>query len=437
MKRIVLTLICAITTFGISLPANAVTAPGYTPRNSTTFNNPKGSRAAELAIVTQINRSIDASPRGSTIRMAQYLFNIDSSTDKLIAAYKRGVNVQLLIDDAESTTETRRVIRALGTNKAKSSFVATCRRSCMASTTSVMHAKFYLFSAVGSARLVTMVSSANLYTGNTFSSWNNNHTIVGDAKLYNSLTQYFFDMIKDKDNYNYYRTTTSGKYKLYLFPRAPKPGVNTIAILDVLNHVRCNGVARGYGRNGRTVIRVAMWGWSGARLDIARKLWELHNRGCRVEVLYNSGRTGGSVVRALLKRSPRYGVIPLYNCWVDRNNNGLGELYMHHKLLTVNGIWFAKNAKVVYTGSQNFTGPGTTANNDILFRIIDNATHNAYMKNLNYIRDRHTRRVWQAPSANIATSSAMSDGTRNATSDATSDAPTDAELDALVEAGKL
>ncbi len=244
-------------------------------------------------------------------------------------------------------------------------------------------------------------------------------------------------MIKDKDNYNYYRTTISGKYKLYLFPRAPKPGVNTIAILDVLNHVRCNGVARGYGRNGRTVIRVAMWGWSGARLDIARKLWELHNRGCRVEVLYNSGRSGGSVVRALLKRSPRYGVIPLYNCWVDRNNNGLGELYMHHKLLTINGIWFAKNAKVVYTGSQNFTGPGTTANNDILFRIIDNATHDAYMKNLNYIRDRHTRRVWRAPSATIASSNAMSDATRNATSDSTSDAPTDAELDALVEAGKL
>jgi len=55
-------------------PDKAITTPTYTPTNSIVFNNPKGKNAQKRAIITQIDKAIDATPPGGTIRMAQYLF---------------------------------------------------------------------------------------------------------------------------------------------------------------------------------------------------------------------------------------------------------------------------------------------------------------------------------------------------------------------------
>ena len=52
-----------------------VDAP-YTPKAGTVFNNPRGSRKKKRAIITQIDRAIDGSAKGSTIRMAMYLFDL-------------------------------------------------------------------------------------------------------------------------------------------------------------------------------------------------------------------------------------------------------------------------------------------------------------------------------------------------------------------------
>ncbi|MET0694007.1 MAG: phospholipase D-like domain-containing protein, partial [Propionibacteriaceae bacterium] len=378
--------------------AEAAPAPGFKIQPGLIFNNPKGKKAKQLTIITQINKGIDNAPRGSNIYMAQYLFDIDSVANKLIAAHRRGVNVKVLIDDGTPTKQSRRVKAALGTNKKARSYVTTCKRSCMANVASVMHAKFYLFSQTGASKLVSMVSSANPYTGNTFTSWNNNHTIVGDRAIYNSLVKYFNDMILDRNNTRYYRTTQSGKYKLYLFPRAPQPGVQTVIPIDVLNHVACTGVAKGYGSKGKTVIRIAMWGWTGGRRDLANQLWAMHNRGCKVEVIINSGRTNSGVMKQLLKKSKKYGRMKVYDAWQDFNKNGLPGLYIHHKTFMINGRWFGHpNTKVTYTGSQNFSAPATTVNNDIVMRIIDNGTYNAYGKNLDYIRKKYTRKLNSVP----------------------------------------
>jgi phosphatidylserine/phosphatidylglycerophosphate/cardiolipin synthase-like enzyme len=401
MKRIVVSILSALALLSTASVAVAAPAPPYSPRNSVAFNLPNGTRAQQYAIVTQIERSIDGSQKGSTIRIAHYSFDIPSTLNKLIAAHRRGVNVQMVIDRHEVTAETKKLTTELGRNKTKLSFVATCKRSCMSSKPSVMHAKFYLFSAVGTSKLVSMISSANLSNTNAATSWNNNQTIVGDAKIYASLNKYFVDMLADRDTPRYFRTTSSGKYKLYLYPRAAAP--NYLAILDVLRHVKCKGTAKGYGSGGRTVVRVAMYSWSYPRRDIANRLWTLHNNGCKVDVIYNSARTNRNVTKALLKRSTKYGTMKVYDAWKDKNHNGLPERYMHHKALIVNGIWFAKNnVKVTYTGSQNFTANATLDNNDIIFRIIDNATYNAYSKNLSYIESHSTKRVTSVPRATSA-----------------------------------
>lgn len=273
-------------------PASARSNEAFVVKPGVTFNDPTGSRAEERRIVTHVEQAIDNAPKGSTIRIAQYLFDLDSSADKLIAAHRRGVNVHLLVDDNPVSEQSRRVRAVLGTNKRARSYLVRCFNSCMSSSTSVMHAKFFLFSQSGASRNVSMISAANLYTGNTYVSWNNLHTMVGDTTLYASLSKYFDDMLPDRDQPNYYRTTTSGASKVYFYPRTAVPGTADVPLLDVLNHVTCTGVAPGYGSNGKTVVRIAQWGWSAARLDVAG---------------------------------------------IDSNGNGKRDLYVHHKVLTVTG----------------------------------------------------------------------------------------------------
>ena len=65
-----------------------------TKRALATFGNPFGSKAAQYAISSKVNRAIDHAPRGSTILIATYSLDLDSSTDKLIRAHRRGVNVR-------------------------------------------------------------------------------------------------------------------------------------------------------------------------------------------------------------------------------------------------------------------------------------------------------------------------------------------------------
>ncbi|HYP46482.1 MAG TPA: phospholipase D-like domain-containing protein [Propionibacteriaceae bacterium] len=409
--RLTAAVLLTLLTLGTSTVAPAAAPIPYSVKPGVIFNDPKGTKAAELRIVTHVERAIDNAPKGSTIRIAQYLFDLDSSADKLIAAYKRGVNVQLLIDDIPVSEQSKRVRGVLGTNKRAGSYLTRCVNSCMSSKTSVMHAKFFLFSQTGSSRNVSMISAANLYTGNTFVSWNNVHTLVGDTTMYASLNRYFDDMLPDIDRPNYYRTTTSGIHKIYFYPRTAVPGTADVPLLDVLNHVKCTGVARGYGYQGRTVIQIAQWGWSAARLDIARRLWTLHDQGCLVQVILNNFQTGARVTQTLLRPSRKRGMMRVYNAGIDSNGNGKRDLYIHHKALIINGVWFGRpNAKVVYTGSANLTGPGLLANNEILLRVVHNGTYHAYAQNLNYIRDRWTRRVTRAPAVNPAREAKVNSG---------------------------
>lgn len=366
---------------------------GYSPSDGAVFNDPTGTKADQLRITHQIERSIDGAGPGSTIRIAQYSFDIESTAQKLVAAHKRGVQVQMIVDQHNHvvTRQTKTLIKLLGENRTKKNFLVRCGASCMSNRPSTMHAKYYLFSSVGSSRFVSMVSSANITHTNSRGSWNELQTIVGNATLYGSLTRYFKDMSRDGNDRNYYRTTTSGPYTLYLFPRAAR---HTVLLLEALDGVSCSGAAPGYGKGGHTVLRVTMYSWRGPRVDVAKKLWSLHDHGCDVQVILNSGRTDLNIRRVLTRNSAQHGAMKVYDAWVDRDHNNVADRYMHEKGLTINGVWSGRpDTKVVYSGSQNFAPLSTTDNNEVMLRHFDDATYDAYAKNFDYVRRHGTHRI--------------------------------------------
>jgi phosphatidylserine/phosphatidylglycerophosphate/cardiolipin synthase-like enzyme len=392
MRRLLATLVTAVCAAGllsvfITVPAEAAR---WTPRPGVIFNNPKGSRAAEYVIITQLARAIDNSPRGSTISMTMYLFDQPSLSWRLWAAHRRGVNVQVILDDGEASPEARYIKKYLNIKRAGwgKSFVKSCRRSCMSNVAgSVTHSKVYTFSQVGSARWV-----------NTTVSWNNMHTINNNFRLYAAMRGYFLDMTKDRNNLDYYNTrrpVRAGKYTVYFYPRKARAGQPNGELIQALNATACRS-GGGYGSGGRTVVRIAMWGWTNPRMDVAKRAWRLKNAGCKVDVIMNQGRASRSIIKQLIKKT-KYGQIPVYNAWRDRNRNDYGELYVHHKALIINGRVFGRNQKVVWTGSQNLTSTGTRLNDDIVMRVNDNATYDAYSRNFSYIAGRWAPRMRKMP----------------------------------------
>ncbi len=189
MKRLLVTLltaICGAGLLGTYLVPTAQAAP-YTPRQGVVFNNAAGNSTAERRAQTVLDNAISAVPgcaKGKegcqTITMAMYLFSQKSTADRLIAAHRRGVNVHFLIDNGAEGHELSRLRNTFGTSKARRSYVVKCNNGgCMSNYPyATIHVKYYLFSQSGTAKNVSIISSANPHRVNIYNSFNNSHTIV-------------------------------------------------------------------------------------------------------------------------------------------------------------------------------------------------------------------------------------------------------------------
>jgi len=402
MKRFLATLvtaICGAALMGAYLVPTAEAAP-YTPKTGVVFNNAAGNKTSERRAQTVLDKTISAVPgcntakgctKRQTITMAMYLFSQKSTADRLIAAHKRGVNVHILIDNGAEGAQLSRLRKAFGTSKARRSYVVKCNRGgCMSNYPyATIHVKYYLFSQVGAAKNVSIISSANPHRVNIYNSFNNSHTIVEGNKpiIYNRLMKYFSDMTLNRQNHAYGngKNTTNGPFTVYIYPQRTSKNVQ---YLDVLRTVKCSTTL---GSKRRTVIRMNMWGFTNPRMDVAKKLWSLHNKGCKVDVTLNRGRASRTIMRQLLVKSSRYGQMVVEDAWKDKNRNDYGEQYTHHKAMIINGYVQGRNQRVSWTGSQNLTSNGSLYNDDMILRVAGTGYYRAYSSNFSYIQKKSKR----------------------------------------------
>ena len=395
---------------GAESPTTTAPPVAFSPTTGVLFNNPDGTPEQQENILDYLGRSVDSAPGGSAIRIATYSFFDQVLTDKLVAAKQRGVFVKVLVDGHTSSPQIEQLRAALGRNVKATSFITMCHYGCMSSApASVMHAKIYLFSTAGRAKRVTMVGSGNPNRIGHDNGWNNHYTIVGNDALYLSSLKYFADMVSDKTVPNYYRTTASGPYKLYFFPRAGADST-TDTIYNVLKGVRCTGVTAGAGVQGRTVVRVAVFFWTTRRLAIAQQLWRLQDQGCDVQVVYPSNGVQRSVVSTLLKKSARYGQMKLYDTLRDRDHDGFYESYVHSKYVLVDGVYNGNTAATaVWAGSANFGGTGLREGNEVTLKISGRTVTSQYEADFERIRS-ISKPVTAVPPAAAVRNSRNADG---------------------------
>jgi len=377
-------------------------ASAWEPAGGPTFNHPRGTFEQRWRIVNTVNKAIRNARWHSTVMISTYLWAGQRETsDAMLAAYhNRSVNIQVVVDRAHGDqTQARRVARVVNRDNVvdaqgrlvddgpDDSYVAFCRASCRGPGRGINHAKWYVFTATGTAKDVVMVSSSNINKGGASKGWNDLYTIKGRPRMVRDFASVHEQMSRDRGVDQPYREFDHGGVLARFYPN----NTYTDPVLADLSKVRCRGATGGAGRNGRTMINVSMFSWTGNRgVALARRLVELDRYGCDVNVIFASL---GPDVKSVLWRSAKRREINLYSSRWDYNGDGRVDFRVHNKYMLINGRYGADSSSWrVHMGSQNW-GADLTASDDNTLNIASRAGYSGYLRNWTYIRDRWTRRI--------------------------------------------
>ncbi len=356
-----------------SAVVRAVAGADLAPRTGghVDFNDPFGSRSEQFVLVRRTTAMIRTAGPDSTVRMAAYSLALPSVARALVAAHDRGAQVRVVVDDhSRSWGAVRRLRAALGADTSRSSFVTACRLSCRGGRGN-QHAKFLLVGPRGGTgddwgdRLVA-VGSMNLTRFSNQRQWNDLFW-VRDPGAYDQFAEVFDLMVADRAQPRLSLPETRSGFDTDVAPYSSDPGVDPLR--RRLAAVGCRGAARGTGRDGRTVVRIAMHAWNGSRgIALAERVARLQRQGCDLRVLYGSGM--GRAVATVLREAG----VPV------RDSAHQGRR-VHEKMMLVSGVYDGqRDADLVWTGSHNWSDR-SVRNDEIMLRVAGRGLVRAYRAN--------------------------------------------------------
>lgn len=350
------------------LAAGAIAAPAAAagsdpiPQTGPIFNSPVSGTAKRDAISTRVAHLIAGTPKDSRIAIAMYHFSSMDTAAQLVAAAKRHVSVQVVLDH-ESTAYAafKRLKRGLGTDTKKASWVVVCDedRGCIGPEFN--HNKFFLFSTTGGAQDMVVQTSANATDGARDTQWND-ALVLRDPAVYAAYLSYFQDLAAQHHKLDYHRTVQAGRYRLDFFPWAKGDPIS-----QALDQVSCTG-----GTRIRLSLGHFTWG------PIARRLWKLDDAGCQVQVVFDI--IGPKTLGALTKKGGRHG-----NPETRYLTEGGRTTYAHSKYLLIDGQYQGRPQKVVFTGSNNYTTVGFHGHDEAMITVADPQLEQEYAGNFDAV----------------------------------------------------
>lgn len=380
------------------------------------FNRPLDGKAGAKRIINRVIDLINHTGRGQTIRISEYSNDRDDFVNALWAAHKRGVNVQLILNDNWTSDATKRLQRGLGSNVSKKSFVKICTGSCRGGAGN-LHAKVFAFSKVAGQPSVMMTGSANTTDRGIYLQWNDLYTMKGVDGLHKVYIKYFNQLKRDRPvsprwvyyhqgpySAQFYRELhnketkivedANGKGYTAVTPAPTAAAAKASKIKDpvIQRMIKTNcRTSKGYGMNGRTVIRIAMYGWNGNRgIAIANYVAQKAREGCNIAVIVSSG--GGQVVKILQKA----GIAVRSADYDFPSGGGQANFYTHQKMMTLNGTYAGHPTRTVWTGSENWSGM-SFHNDELVLQIDKRQTYWHYFPDWGYLWDRATHPIGVQP----------------------------------------
>ncbi|MCP2324014.1 hypothetical protein HDA40_002521 [Hamadaea flava] len=370
-------------------------AAAYAPVTHPVFNNPYNSTST--AVYDEVVRLVDGADAGSIVRVAIFEARSAAIGAALQRAIARGVDVRIVHGsntgpEGGSDDWTYDFLPARTEANAAGSWHVACGNApgsaCVG--TGIMHNKFMTITSVGGVRNVVLISSQNWWGSSPY--WENAMVVVDNAGLYGKFNAYFSDLALKHKNNDYYNSADGkpvsynadgteaasgyGAFRNYFSPIADGDGN---FVLDMLSRADCSArdLPDSLGHNGRTLIRVAMNGFT--RSDIARLLASLDAEGCVVQLIYHV-RTDGL----------NAGVVDALRCsgvqrWWKPTGTDLPRS-VHSKWFAISGkLKSGATEEIVYTGSTNWSSPAVYDNDESLLRISGAKTFQAYFDNFSDI----------------------------------------------------
>jgi phosphatidylserine/phosphatidylglycerophosphate/cardiolipin synthase-like enzyme len=332
------------------------------PQAGPIFNSPVSGAAKRDAISARIANLVTGTPKGGQIAIAMYHFSSMDTADQLIAAARRKVSVQVVLDDeSRSYAAYKRLKRGLGGDTKKSSWVTVCDKDRGCIGPEFNHNKFFLFSATRGAKNLVVQTSANATDGARDTQWND-ALVLQDPAVYAGYLAYFRDLVAQHHTANYHRTVQAGKYRLDFFPWDKGDPIS-----QALDQVSCTG-----GTRLRLSLGHFTWG------PIARRLWKLDSAGCRVQVVFDI--VGPVAIDALTKKGGKNG-----NPETRYLTEGGRTTYAHSKYLLIDGQYQGKPQKVVFTGSNNYTTVGFHGHDEAMITVADPQLETEYAANFDAV----------------------------------------------------
>jgi len=366
------------------------------------FNNPIGTAAQQDAIITQMERLIDATPAGEEIDISEYQYGLQEITDHLDAAYDRGVHVKVITNTGGGAPFDA-LVAHIGNNDKAASYAVFCNdqfpsqtRGCISTrsytygsgltTYAYNHNKFMLFSKVvlstGAAWSdVVLQTSSNLGTWYENTTYNDSATFA-DPATYGGYKSYFTDLTSYRHSAtgddNYYRATPGGsQFRAWLFPHHENPGesftdgTQTDTVVNILKGVSCHYIGSD-GTYQQTDIRIVMWSFT--RTAVADQLASLRRAGCWVDVVYDPDEIHSDTLAALtFTNGPK-----LTPCSFTVSGR---DIRSHTKTMLISGGLQGLTGPAVFTGSQNYAISSLRQADETLLRIDDPSIYAQYLHN--------------------------------------------------------
>ena len=184
--------------------------------------------------------AVNHTRKGDEIRISLFSFDRQRMADALIRAFRRGVAVQLLLNQHQNTRVMKQMRRVFGANRTQRSFIYQCERGCRGG--SFLHSKFYLFSRSGQAKNVVMVGSNNFTTNAQVHQWNDLLIMNDRPKVYEAFGETFEQMKLDKRANPLYQVFPVGDdtvLHVFPFPNATAANDPIMKILRKVDGVYC------------------------------------------------------------------------------------------------------------------------------------------------------------------------------------------------------
>lgn len=307
---------------------------------------------------------------GSEVRSSIFTLTRMNVAKAFVDAANRGVDVGVLIDESSAEAEATRYLRDQLPDA-----VAITAGGAIGDNNN--HNKFLLLEELENGdRNVVWQSSANFT--NTQRHLHNTAVIIrGDVGLYEAYRRYWTDMNAGKRDLNYNRTEECDTATVYFSPRS-----DFDTHLKALENVTCT-------ENG--IVRFLYPIWTEFRSEIVDRLEELVEEGCTVEAIIDED---ASTVGPLLERA---GVdvleYPRYTHGEGSNPDQITNV--HSKTMLIESDFTVgdetERRRLVYTGSQNLSGPGLANNEEVLLEIENDSVYHQFVNDWKRVHDQGKR----------------------------------------------